>query len=239
MARSPNSIVWHFFKRSMDGTHAKCRICLHTMNFFGGTTNFRIHLHRKHPLQYRKRLEEIRELNKFVEKTTLDPEDVKEKILICDKSEDDYTENLQKTHEVFISETNDGEELDSALVDSPTSRTPSLTDRKSRDRQTDLKKDNSSRKSSEPAYKIFKSSDSVCTSSPSKLSQDECETFGKIVASHLRELPVVVALECQSDILHHLVQKRLGRSSSDTRLHQYSNDGTTEQIIVQAWDNTD
>ncbi|KAK9871392.1 hypothetical protein WA026_011645 [Henosepilachna vigintioctopunctata] len=217
------SLLWALFE-PIDDHRAKCLDCKQKFSYRTSTSNLAKHLRRKHP-------------GIIAELTSQG--NLKLPGSICDKSEDDYTENLQKTHEVFISETNDGEELDSALVDSPTSRTPSLTDRKSRDRQTDLKKDNSSRKSSEPAYKIFKSSDSVCTSSPSKLSQDECETFGKIVASHLRELPVVVALECQSDILHHLVQKRLGRSSSDTRLHQYSNDGTTEQIIVQAWDNTD
>lgn len=43
---------------------------------------------------------------------------------------------------------------------------------------------------------------------------DEFEAFGTIVAAHLRQLPMNIALESQSDIMHYLVQKRLGRRAS-------------------------
>lgn len=42
-----------------------------------------------------------------------------------------------------------------------------------------------------------------------ELITDEFENFGKSVAAHLRQLPLDVALECETDILHHLIQKRL------------------------------
>lgn len=43
---------------------------------------------------------------------------------------------------------------------------------------------------------------------------DEFDTFGKIVAAHLRHLDMEAALESQADILNYLVRKRLGRKAS-------------------------
>ncbi|KAL1506694.1 hypothetical protein ABEB36_006010 [Hypothenemus hampei] len=43
----------------------------------------------------------------------------------------------------------------------------------------------------------------------SQVTDDEFDVFGKIVAVHLRQLPLHAALHCQTDILQYLVQNRL------------------------------
>lgn len=56
-----------------------------------------------------------------------------------------------------------------------------------------------------------------------QLPEDEFDVFGKMVAVHLRQLPLTTALECQSEILHYIVQKRLGRNTMLSDINrQYS-----------------
>jgi hypothetical protein len=80
----------------------------------------------------------------------------------------------------------------------------------------------------EPAYKKTKFVDVDAVNplpevaqEPDALTSDEFEAFAKVVVAHLRQLPLNSALESQSDILHYLVQKRLGRRVSFS-LREYS-----------------
>jgi hypothetical protein len=54
------------------------------------------------------------------------------------------------------------------------------------------------------------------------LSEDEFETFGKTIAGHLRQLPVNIALECQSYITSYIIQKRLSCLSPCSSPNMYS-----------------
>lgn len=52
MAPAQKSIVWSFFEKSSDKVFAVCKLCNQKLKYFTSTGNLKLHISRKHPIQY-------------------------------------------------------------------------------------------------------------------------------------------------------------------------------------------
>ncbi|XP_056639865.1 uncharacterized protein LOC130447204 [Diorhabda sublineata] len=121
------------------------------------------------------------------------------------------------------------EDVDEAPMDNPSDEensfilSPAIIQKNIPNKKYSINKSTSKKSKENPTPKSF---DSILQELNQKieippLPEDEFDVFGKMVAVHLRQLPLNAALECQSEILHYIVQRRLGRNAmlSDINRH--------------------
>ncbi|KAL3284874.1 hypothetical protein HHI36_019011 [Cryptolaemus montrouzieri] len=204
MSPTQKSLVWSFFVKAADNKSAMCHLCNQSFKYFASTSNLRKHVIRKHHIQLDGSLTNHKDVSeniiiKYEEPTeSLGNEDIQDE-------QDDSTEG---PNNIFF-------EDEGALdVQSNQSHTPLNSEELNISSQSIPTNRNFIITKEEPNCKRIKADLQHQKTEKLITLSEECEVFGKLVASHLKRLPRNTALECQADILNFLVQKRLGRDVS-------------------------